>query len=273
MHLGEARAAIVDEIQEGLTIVASGYPVGEIGETLDALSSCFQALAICQLLDGDTTRFRENLARSGLARRYFLRKSAEENNLEDRRLALSRNDAFFDALGGGQGQLAREIATASIDKWHEAWEYEDDFHYFLFLHRLLMVPRSLGTEDSLILLQRYEKAANGLPASRGAVLKALVGHDQPAFGDALRSLMRERDHVLQERKAKLSEPDLSAYLHWPRTFICLEGLALIAIGRAFRLETHGEVPMCPTIARVGFGAPAVEDPFLSIEIELKKAGG
>src|SRR4030095_11820759 len=106
MNLRKARAALVEEIQDGLTLVACGHPIGELSGSLDELSGSFQAFAICILLeDADVGRFCDNLARSAFARRYFLTKSGEAQNVQDRRLALSRNEAFFDAIAGGHSLL------------------------------------------------------------------------------------------------------------------------------------------------------------------------
>ena len=146
------------------------------------MSRCLQALAICRLLElGDVTKYRENLTRSGFARRYFLRKSRETGNTTDRRLALSRNEAFFDALAAGQGLLAREIALLSDDVWHEGWEYKDDHYYFAFLHQIVMHPPPAMEADLSVLLSQYEAALEGDEPPRLAVLRSLAARDQGAF--------------------------------------------------------------------------------------------
>lgn len=268
MDLEIAREGVLGEIEEGLLIVASGHAIERISSTLERLSSCLQALAICRLLEsGDLVKYRENLTRSGFARRYFLRKSREEGNTADRRLALSRTEAFFDALAAGQGLLAREIAGLSDDEWHEGWEYKDDHYYFAFLHQIVM-PASTGGEALTGLLTEYEAALEGDQPPRLAVVRALAARDPEAFNLALRTLMEQLDEQMQKRKDRLVDPSLEAFLLWPRSFVCIEGLALIAIATALRMRVDEQIPLCPVEARLGMSAVAVEDPFVGIEMRL-----
>lgn len=267
----DVREALTEEVQQDLLLVASGHPIDALGQTLENLSRCLQSLAICHLLEsGVTTKFRDNLARSAFARRYFLSRSAAAGNAGDRRLALSRTEAFFDALAAGHGALAREIAALSIDRWRPQWEYEDDFYYVLFLHRVVMQPTALGEQPFIESQQRFEASAAPDTAARG-VLGSLLHRDEALFNAALIQLMQERDQQLQERKARLLEPDVEAFVHWPRTFVSVEGLALITIARALKMTVSDEVPLCPPIARLELSHPTVEDPFLGIEAELKKS--
>jgi|SRR5688572_10011671 len=274
MDPGDVAAQLMPEIQDGLLVVASGYPITELSGTLETLSRCFQSMAICRLLEtADTVKFRDNLARSAFARRFFLRKSSEANNTTDRRLAISRSEAFFDALAAGHGLLAREIAARSIVEWHQGWEYEDDFCYVRYLHHVVMEPASLGTPASGERLQQFTAAVASDEPPRLAVLRALDARDSQAFDAALRALLDERDAQLQERKERLLDPDLETFLHWPRTFVCVEGLALISIARAIRIDVADDLPLCPPLARLELSQVDAEDPFVGIEAELRRAGG
>jgi hypothetical protein len=269
MDLEIARHGLLEEIQEGLLIVASGYSIEKTGSTLEQLSRCLQALAICRLLEsGDLAKYRDNLTRSGFARRYFLRKSKETGNTADRRLALSRTEAFFDALAAGQGLLAREIAVLSDDVWHEGWEYKDDHYYFAVLHQIVMQPASIGGAELLLLLNQYEAALEGDQPPRLAVLRSLTARDQDAFNVALRSLMETVDEQMQTRKDRLLDPSVELFLLWPRSFVCIEGLALIALATALRMRVDEQVPLCPVVARLGISAAPVDDPFVGIEMRL-----
>jgi hypothetical protein len=272
MDLEIARDGLLGEIEEGLLIVASGYRIERISGTLEQLSSCLQALAICRLLEsGDGAKYRDNLTRSGFARRYFLRKSREAGNTADRRLALSRTEAFFDALAAGQGLLAREIAALSDHVWHEGWEYKDDYYYFAFLHQVVMQPVSIGGENLSTLLKDYEAALDGDQPPRLAVLRALAARDQEAFNLALRNLMEELDEKMQKRQDRLLDPSIELFLLWPRSFVCVEGLALIAIATALRMRVDEQIPLCPVVARLSMSAVPVDDPFVGIEMRLPQA--
>jgi hypothetical protein len=274
MDLEIAREGLLGEVEEGLLIVASGYSIDRTSSTLEQLSRCFQALAICRLLEsGDLVKYRENLTRSAYARRFFLRKSREQENTADRRLAASRTEGFFDALAAGNGLLAREIATLSETAWHEGWEYKDDHDYFVFLHHVVMEPASVGRDDLFALLQEYENALDGDQPPRLAVLRSIAERDQATFNAALRALMEQLDQQMQKRKDRVLDPSLEAYLLWPRSFVCVEGLALIAIATALRMQVEEHIPLCPSAGRLPISAVLVEDPFIGIEARLARAGG
>jgi hypothetical protein len=273
MDLESAREGLLSEVEEGLLIVAAGYSIERTSSTLEQLSRCLQALAICRLLGaGDLAKYRENLTRSAFARRFFLRQSREQQNTGDRRLALSRTEGFFDALAAGNGLLAREIATLSEPAWHEGWEYKDDHDYFAFLHHVVMEPASVGRDDLLGLLQEYERTSDGDQPQRLAVLRSIAERDQATFNAALRALMEQLDQQMQKRKDRLLDPSLEAYLLWPRSFVCVEGLALIAIATALRMQVEEHIPLCPTAGRLPFSAVPVEDPFVGIEVRLAREG-
>jgi Immunity protein 49 len=273
MDLEIAREGLLSEIEEGLLIVASGYSIDRTSSTLEQLSRCFQGVAICRLLEsGDLVKYRENLTRSAYARRFFLRKSREQRNIADRRLALSRTEGFFDALAAGNGLLAREIAALSDNTWHEGWEYKDDHDYFAFLHQVVMEPASVGRDDLRALLHEYERALDGDEPPRLAVLRSIAERDQATFNAALRALMEELDEQMQKRKDRLLDPSLEAYLLWPRSFVCVEGLALVAIATALRMQVEELIPLCPTAARLPISAVLVEDPFVGIEARLAPGG-
>jgi len=273
MDLEIAREGLLSEVEEGLLIVASGYSIERTSSTLEQLSRCLQALAICRLLEsGDLVKYRENLTRSAYARRFFLRKSREQRNTADRRLALSRTEAFFDALAAGNGLLAREIATLSEPDLHEGWEYKDDHDYFAFLHHVIMEPASVGRDDLFTLLHEYEQALDGDQPPRLAVLRAIAERDQAAFNAALRALMEQLDEQMQKRKERLLDPSVEAYLLWPRSFVSIEGLALIAIATAMRIQVEEPIPLCPTVGRLPISGVFVEDPFVGIEARLAREG-
>jgi hypothetical protein len=272
MDPADIRSALVDEIKEGLILVASGHPVAVLSETFERLSACFQSLAICYLLEmADTSRYRDNLARSAFARRYFLSRSALAGNVDDRRLAISRTEAFFDALAAGHGLLAREIAILSIKDWRQDWEYVDDFLFYSFLHRTVADPSWLMRPESLVALQEFEVTVAGEPSSRLALMHALRLGDQEGFNTHLRSMMRDRDAQMQARKASLLEPDLAMFLHWPRSYVCVEGLALIAIAGALRIDVDLDIPLCPTLARLHLSTPSTDDIFAGLEHELNRS--
>lgn len=156
-------------------------------------------------------------------------------------------------------------------EWHPDWEYQEDFLYFRFLHRIVIEPAWLGSPESVALLEEFERVSEGKEPSRAAVLRALIARDAQAFASALSALIGEQQIKVDARKERMAEPDVPTFLLWPRTFISVEGLALIAIARAMRLDVDPDIPLTPAVARMVFSQPSVEDPFETIE-QLRASG-
>jgi hypothetical protein len=257
-----------------LAFVALGYPIRELGEELERLSAYFQALGISYLLENsDQERFRENLVRSGHARRYFLRKSREENNDADSRLALGRTEALLDALAAGYLGLAREIADLSIDTWYPDWEYEDDFCYYLFLHRVVRAGGTTGLVDLRDILARFEEALEDGESPRLDACKALLDTDTDALRAALTVLTEQRNKEMKDARGRYMELDPAACLCWARSFVSIEGLALLRVAEITGmapLEPGEELELCPSLAVLPTGDREYLDMFAAIEHELAR---
>jgi hypothetical protein len=273
MDAHEIHAGLVAEIKDALTYVAVGYPIRELGGELERLSEYFQALGVAHLLEStDQERFRENLVRSGHGRRYFLRKSHEENNNGDSRLALGRTEAFLCVLAAGNLNLAREIANLSVNTWHPDWEYEDDFCYFLFLHRFVQEEAKARAELA-DLLSKFEKALEGGRSPRLDVCKALFTGDNDALRAALSALMEQRNEEMVEARERNLERDPTACVCWARSFVSIEGLALLRVAELAGmspLEPGEELPLCPALAMLPLSDKDYLDMFTSIETELAR---
>jgi len=135
----------LDEIKEILSIVATGIPMSDIGEQMQFLSQALEARGIgFLLLDFDTAAFFRNLQRSAHARRFFLRKSREQDSTDTVFLALSRTDALFDCIAGGDWLLAKDILDLSPLSWMPEGEYEEDYCYHGLIHAYLAGIRGSG---------------------------------------------------------------------------------------------------------------------------------
>jgi len=274
MDAREIHDGLVPEIKELLTFVAVGYSIRELGDELEKLSEYFQALGIAYLLENaDQDRFRENLVRSGHARRYFLRKSREDNNAEDRRLALGRTEAFLDVLAAGQLRLAREIVDLSIEAWHPDWEYEDDFSYYLFLHRLVRANPDATEENLREILATFARALEDGESPRLDVCKAFLDRDTNSLREALVRLMEVRDKEMEKARGRNQEPDPPACVCWARSFVSIEGLALLRVAELIGmtpLEPGEELQLCPGLAMLPVGDRDYLDMLTSIEQELAR---
>jgi Immunity protein 49 len=266
MDLRDAQLRLVDEIREQMFFLTAAYPMTESGATLESLSELFEALGICHLLTRlDAGQFRENVLRSGHARRYYLRKSREQHNLGDHRLALSRCDGFLAALAAGDIALAFDIASLSVEEWHPAWEYEDDFCFFLFLHDLVRRSRGVETPSPLVVIDRFHKALEGRAAPRLEICRALSSGDAGNFADALAALMEAKQEESDGRRIVVPDTDVA---FWPRSLVSVEGLALLKAAELANLPVDREFPLCPPDGRLCTQVSSSEDLFASLEEAL-----
>ena len=267
MDLTDIHQQLILEIQSGIAVVASGSPVFEIGENFELLSMHFQSLAICHLLEfADINSFRENLIRSGYCRKYFLQKSHELNSASDRHLALSRSESFMDSVAADDLLLAERIAKLSIIEWESNWEYEDDFSYFFFLHQLLLSKDNLSISFMQFILDKFENALQGQKSWRLEICRSLLERDGKNFDKNFSYLMNEINLLNAEKRGLLESYDFAFY---PRSFISIEGLAILKFAEILNIQNEIEYPLCPKIGRLSMQAHDYVNIFDIIESGLK----
>lgn len=268
MDIADVHAVIVPEIHERVALVFENHPMARMSSTFEELSSLFEALGLCHLLEFvDLGEFAQNLCRSGHARRYFLRRSHEEGNVDEPQLAISRSRAVLDALVAGDIALASDIAALSGTQWRPDWEYEDDFCFFLFLHRVVLERTGRVAASETVdgdVLDRFEEALEGGQAPRLDLCRALVARDAVDFEEAL---LRRLDQISQEldieRTTAAVQEDFDVGF-WPRSFVSIEGLALLTVGELLGVHVKGDPPMCPRIARLPVQPNSYPDFFAEI---------
>ncbi len=272
----QIHATLLAEVREIVPLLAEGYPIAQLGEELENFSDYSQALAIAHLLIGaDLEQFKLYLTRSSYARRYFLSRSAKHGNTEDPRLALGRTEAFLDAVAAGQMALAREIARLSGDTWRADWEYEDDFCYFLFLHRITGSPDAAGEPRLREMLDRFETVLEGGKSDRLDVCRAILARDAEAFRTALFALMEHRREELFDLGEQMQQVEPAGCVCWARSFVSIEGFALIRLAELAGLpplESDAEPPLCPAQGRIVAADAVYEDFFEGIERHLAREG-
>lgn len=270
MDLREVHQELLLLIKEDILLVAAGYSANDIADSYERLSSNFQALGICYLLEtANIEQYRENLIRSGCARRYFLEKMGFEGNRNNRRLALSRTEAFLDLIVAGQLELAKEIVNLSMEKWEASWEYEDDFCFYYFLHSLLRCTTEDVAGESLDkILVQYETALEGGFDARLPVCWALLSKDKEAFGIALNEFLETQEEVIDQQRERMLEPDPSTFGFWPKSYISIEGLALIQFAKIVGMDIRESFPLCPAIGQLSKTDETFQDFFHEIEARL-----
>ena len=266
MDLRDVQPLLVDEIRDQMFFLTADYPMSESGAVFEGLSDLFEGLGICHLLTRlDEGQFRENLLRSGHARRHYLRKSREQNNIDDHRLALSRCDGFLAALAAGDVSLAFDIASLSTAAWRPAWEYEDDYCYFLFLYGLVRQARGAETSNQETIIDRFQEVLEGHSASRLEICRALSRADGELFAEALQALMESKQEECDGKRASVPDTDLT---FWPRSFVSVEGLALLNVAKLANVPVHREFSLCPPEGRLAAKESSSEDLFEQLEEAL-----
>jgi hypothetical protein len=272
MELVDLQGLNLDTIQDLLCIVAAGHPMSEIGEDLQSLSQAFEARGIYHLLlDFDVPAFTMNLQRSAHARRYFLRKSAEQDSDDDLFVALSRTDALFDCIAGGDWSLAPEIYRLSPPEWTPRGEYQEDYYYHGLIHaHVVSVIGNGDPELPKIWRDRLEAVVSAIPQSdldvaRLELCTAFLSGEEPAFWLAFEKLVGITGDIAAAvplADGRVFEfPWLAADRH-----VSIELLAWIALARrrGFR-PAQREYGRCPSAGWIdGHVAPAA-DLFLQIE--------
>jgi hypothetical protein len=270
MDMQQAQALIVDETRTRMAYLITPVPIQNKAENLRDLCRLFQALGICKLItEADVTLFREHLVRSAHARRYYLRKSHEEHNREDRFLGLSRVSSMFDAVVAGETGLARDIASMSVNEWHETWEYEDDFCYFLFVHGLVLSQAFIASAAASALVTRFERALEGQPSPRLALCKALQSRDAADFRDAFERLVDDCRTANNARRARITEYSAEA-IFWPGSFVSIESLAWLRFAAMAGIEPSDQFALCPEEARRDFAPVVVPDLFDTLDQVLSE---
>lgn len=268
MDLRYVQALLVGDTRQKMASLATVAPIAHKAQTLRDLSRLFQAVGICRLLvDADPARFGENLIRSAQARRYFLRHAQDEHLVDSQFLGLSRSDAIFDALVVGHQGLVHDITSLSLEQWNAGRDYEDDFCYYLIVHRLATRPGFRGEREYLELIARFEKALQGQVSARLRLCKAHQAADVQAFREALEWLLEIRRMRIEEQRVGITEYTAQA-LFWPQSFVCMEALAWLALVEE-EMPLDDDFLYCPREARELRPVTAeVEDFFVSLDQAL-----
>jgi hypothetical protein len=272
----DLRKHLVPEIKEKILTIASGYPIAELGSTFDELGDYLQALAIAALLaNEDQEEFRNNLVRGGHARRYFLRRSATEQNTSDRHLAVSRTEALWDSLAAGSANLAAEIVALSIDQWHGDWEYEDDYWYHKIVGSLVLARRrnERGAGGAEQILPRLAAALGDEAEPRYRLCGALVAGDEGLFNEALFELLQRAQARFDKKRDSIVSAEFPESLFWLKSFVSIEGLALIHLASLFGITADEHLPLCPEAGRLPALTRDVFDVFVEVDNERRQAQG
>lgn len=246
-YLDFARENYEATLQEALDEIASG---SSAPESYFTASLSYRVLAICaMLLDANRSVFSDFSCKSGYVRLAFLRRLSSERNVHPVYLCSSRNVAFSAALAAGALEAASEIAARSPDTHSEEAEYEDDFLFFHFMHRALLVPEDAATLKQI--LTRWEAVLEGGASGYLEVCRALAARDAEDFDQGMGALIETRDAQLDRYQNVANfNPELFA----TEGKIFVEGLAVLRLAELRGLPTEDDYKYIPSMARIPLGA-------------------
>jgi len=230
---------------------APGSPLEESGPRAEELGAKLRALAVIALVTAaDTDTFLHNLIRSGGVREHYLARWQAAGRDDDHDLAASRLAGWFDAVAGGDRDLALRIAAQSPTDWRPSREYEDDFAYAMLLFALL---RGAPTgADAAVLLAGFERALDGADSPRLAVVQALFARDPAAFEAGFDALLQWRE---DEIDAAIGRGQMDDAIVVPDRLVFVEGLALLRLATMAGIATAPEYRLCPSLARLPMRTP------------------
>jgi hypothetical protein len=223
------------------------------------------------LLDFDVAAFFRNLQRSAHARRFFLRKSREQDSTDTVFLALSRTDSLFDCIAGGDWSLAKDILELSPLAWMPDGEYEEDYCYHGFVHAYLAGVRGTGDPElTQHWLRRLESIVAdikdaSLDVARLDLCTRFAAGEEAEFWRVFEAFVG----ISGDAAAEVSFPDGRVYEYpWvaAERYVSIELLAWMALARARGFQPpQREYHRCPSVAWVHEGIERDPDLFLELE--------
>jgi hypothetical protein len=89
-----------------------------------------------------------------------------------------------------------------------------------------------------------------------------VERDGARFDEALRGFVEAEQEADDARRDALESYE---FLFWPRSFVSVEGLALLQLAALRGIETAEVYPLCPAVARLAPTEHGYRDLFAEIE--------
>ncbi|HEX5748290.1 MAG TPA: Imm49 family immunity protein [Archangium sp.] len=268
MSLEELKGSIVLYLDGLARTAAQQRQASAIGKVYYDLARHHRAFGICVLLtDVNVDGFFHGLIQSALTWKFFLERCQLEGVSDSSYRRVSLSAPFLDAVAAGQWKLAKQIAALSADAWRQGEEYEDDFAYARFLHRLLdfeQAERAVAQH----LLDQFERALEGGSDVRLELARALLDKNQDAFESAFEGLLDDHEHKMK----RIADPQRDSvlareYTFEPNRHIMVEGLAILQVAEVLGLKLESEYKFCPGFVRRTQYAPFAPLTFPGAKLE------
>jgi len=221
-------ADYIENAEYELQVLVPALKQGELDlRGIHLLCDTYRQRGVCSfLLTGGAQVFHLNCMQSSSAYLQFLATAERSQS------ATSQAKPFYDAVGSGYWDCARDIAVASRMNWNPAKEYEDDFLFVLFLLKHFFLD-AVETECRHIISQ-HESVAEGADQAHRDVCLAFLDRDPALFDESLREILQVRAHRVEGMVAREAIPE--EHWSWLRYFSS-EGLALLKLAERAGLAT------------------------------------
>ncbi len=234
MSIKANKEALIDSIQDGISVVAGNPPEG-LGDVYQQLTEEFQALGICNyILDLDTDAFYRNLLFSVYAWRFYLRKCQEKGIEENIFSSLSRTETLFDAIVCQRLDLVAELDQLSPKAWSPKGEYQENYYYYAFVYGYVL---NRPPEELKKLAEELEACVEGNGA-RHQLCVAISEGDKKLFRESFDELM---DAKTEEGKR---DPIGSLTLR-PGSNLSVEGTAWLLLAKRAGISVKNTYTLCP----------------------------
>jgi hypothetical protein len=253
LELNELHALLPAMIEDGLADVEEAADV-DLAGACEQLCVLYRASGITALLlELDVDQYYHMLTRSALTRIYALERMPPAVKDQSRDAKLTRSRAFFDAVAATRPDLAKRIGVLGAQRWMERYEYEDDYCYALFVHKLVE-----GADRSTLepVLARLKVAAAGSASVNPAVCEALLARDSESFAAAFADKLRSWEEELAFQETSISRDDV-AFAGDRHVYI--EGVALLRLAEGLGIATEEEYRFCPRETRMTMEAAFPDD--------------
>jgi hypothetical protein len=217
-----------------------------IAVAADSACAYYQGVGICELLlDAEVDAFFHHMIRSARARLWLLRRAQGQAGFPEKILKPGNTRGLWGAILSKEWGLARDIAELSSRRWNPKVEYEEDFRYADFVHRVV-AGDSIDVQRGL--LDHYARALEGDEPPRLRLGRGLVSGDAGGAADAFSDLIDDRRRELEEIETKtlMGTDELFA----PLSAIYVEGLAWLRLLERAGIPTASDYAYCPSLARV-----------------------
>jgi hypothetical protein len=242
VDLDVVRRNLTHRVREFRALEKPARVTPESCEALCNVSVHERQLGICLLLaEFDWVGFRSALARSAEARVELLACTRGSGTQFGRFNCQGKSGPLFDAIAASRLDLARRIAQLSDAPYARDYEYEDDRAFAMFVQAWIAADFRPHAEHQR-LLDRFEEVCEGQGGARHAIGEALLTQSAPMFAASLLELSDEFAAAYEE---EAEGPVFDQFRFRTEQYVCVEGIALRALGAALGMEVDAVIRFMP----------------------------